>query len=187
MTGQRKLASLTTIPADIHFHLLSILPNFSDLGALILAHRRFHEVYKAGRKTLFQDVARNVLGCFSDEALLPARELEAGSGARYKLPDDPSTADISTKTALWIMNTNRVLKSPRDGGISSNESGQDKILVSLRRISASASAVHSTAMDDSLFFWEKEGSRSSGTINHRSLWHPSVFRHPPHVKAALGD
>jgi hypothetical protein len=99
-------SKFTTIPADIHHHLLSILPNFYDLGAVILTHRCFHDIYKARRNTLLDDVARNLLGCLFDEAVLLARAQEAAYGL-----GDPSVKGFSTNTVLLIVNNDYILNS----------------------------------------------------------------------------
>ncbi|KAF7338943.1 hypothetical protein MVEN_01970500 [Mycena venus] len=99
-------STLTTIPADIHYHLLSILPDFYDLGAVIRTHRCFHDVYKTRRKTLLDDVAKNLLGCLFDEAVLLARAQEATYGL-----GDPSVKGFSSDTVILVVNNDYILKS----------------------------------------------------------------------------
>ncbi|KAJ6568863.1 hypothetical protein B0H19DRAFT_1373300 [Mycena capillaripes] len=103
MTAQTKL---TTIPADIQHHLLSILPDFYDLGALILTHRCFHDIYKARRASLLDDVARNLLGYLFDEGVLLARAQEAAYGL-----GDASVKGFSSNTVLLIVNNNYIANS----------------------------------------------------------------------------
>ncbi|KAJ7362885.1 hypothetical protein DFH08DRAFT_951110 [Mycena albidolilacea] len=103
MVNQSKLI---TILSDIHYHLLSILPNFSDLGAAILTHRCFHDTYKTQRKTVLHDVARNMLGCLFDEALLLARAQEAAYGL-----GDPCSDDLTTNTVFLVVNNDYILRS----------------------------------------------------------------------------
>jgi hypothetical protein len=97
-------SKLTTIPADIHHQLLSILPNFQDLKATILTHRCFHNAYKARRKILLPDIAQNLLGCFFDEALL-AREQEVAYGRAV------STDEFSTNIVSLSVDNDHVVKS----------------------------------------------------------------------------
>ncbi|KAJ7633857.1 hypothetical protein DFH06DRAFT_1303280 [Mycena polygramma] len=101
--GQSKI---TTFPTDVRHHLLSILPNFYDLGAMILAHRCFHDVYKERRKILLEYVAQNLLGSLFDEAVLLARAQEAA----YEL-GDASVKGFSTNTVFLLVNNDYIVKS----------------------------------------------------------------------------
>ncbi|KAJ7745990.1 hypothetical protein B0H16DRAFT_1692821 [Mycena metata] len=99
--------TLTTVPTDIQHLLLSILPDFDDLGAMVLTHRAFHEIYKARQNSLLHDVARNLLGCLFDEALLLARQQDA------KFPalggGEAVDESLSTNIIGWIMNNDYVV------------------------------------------------------------------------------
>ncbi|KAJ7473966.1 hypothetical protein FB451DRAFT_283032 [Mycena latifolia] len=103
MANQSKL---TTIPADVQHRLLSLLPDFYDLGALILTSRCFHDVYKSRRKLLLNEVAQNLLGCFLDEATLLARAQEAA----YEL-GDASVKGFSSDTVLLLVNNDYIVHS----------------------------------------------------------------------------
>ncbi|KAJ7115330.1 hypothetical protein C8R44DRAFT_880638 [Mycena epipterygia] len=106
MTNQSKLVS---IPADIQHHLLSLLPDFYDLGALILTSRCFHDIYKSHRRLLLDEVAKNFLGCIFDEAMLLARAQEA----KYGL-GDPSVKGLSSNTIFLIVNNDYIVRSLED-------------------------------------------------------------------------
>ncbi|KAF8185277.1 hypothetical protein K438DRAFT_1937031 [Mycena galopus ATCC 62051] len=105
MTSQNNLR-LIAMPADIHYHLLNMLPDFADLGAIILTHRCFHDVYKTGQKTLLNDVAQNFLGCLFDQALLLARAQKAAYGL-----GDLFTKSLSTNTVVLLGNNDYILQS----------------------------------------------------------------------------
>ncbi|KAJ6505803.1 hypothetical protein C8R47DRAFT_1102467 [Mycena vitilis] len=105
MSSQRQ-SKITTTPIDIRHHLLSILPDFYDLGAMILSHRCLHDVYKERRKILLEDVARNLLGSLFDEAALLAR----GQEAAYEL-GDASVKGFSTNTVFLLVNNDYIVKS----------------------------------------------------------------------------
>ncbi|KAK7065072.1 hypothetical protein R3P38DRAFT_2827766 [Favolaschia claudopus] len=99
-------SKLLSIPADIHYLLLSILPDFRDLAALILTHRCFYGVFKTGEKTLLEAVARNFLGAFYDEAVALAYE-KRPSHRRRKRRSTP----LTSKIARSIKRSNHVLES----------------------------------------------------------------------------
>ncbi|KAJ7726575.1 hypothetical protein DFH07DRAFT_782702 [Mycena maculata] len=101
-----KRSTLTTIPTDLQYHLLSILPHFYDLGALILTARCFHDIYKPRRKPLLDAVGRNFLGCLFDEALLLARTQESA----YEL-GDASVEGFSSVTVLLVINNDYIANS----------------------------------------------------------------------------
>ncbi|KAJ7745982.1 hypothetical protein B0H16DRAFT_1462575 [Mycena metata] len=99
--------TLTSIPTDIQHLLLTMLPDFDDLGAMILTHRAFHEIYKARQNSLLHDVARNFLGCLFDEALLLARRQEAKYTA---LGGGEAVAEgLSTNIITFIINNDYVV------------------------------------------------------------------------------
>ncbi|KAJ7152479.1 hypothetical protein C8R46DRAFT_1197664 [Mycena filopes] len=100
------MANLISIPTNIRHRLLSILPDFIDLGAMILTHRAFHATYEARRNSLLNDVARNLLGCLFGDALLLARAQEL----TYQLGDG-DVARFSTNRVLLLVNNDYVVKS----------------------------------------------------------------------------
>ncbi|KAK7007885.1 hypothetical protein R3P38DRAFT_2792020 [Favolaschia claudopus] len=104
-------SKLLSIPADIHYLLLSILPDFRDLAALILTHRCIYGVFKAGEKTLLEAVARNFLGAFYDEAVILAYEQGL---SRYRRTTNKSTAEgikLTSRIVQSIERNSNVLKS----------------------------------------------------------------------------
>ncbi|KAJ7691346.1 hypothetical protein B0H17DRAFT_1133866 [Mycena rosella] len=114
MANQSKL---TSIPADVQHHLLSFLPDFYDLGALILTSRCFHDVYQSRRKILLDEVAQNLLGCLFDEATLLARAQEA----KYGL-GDASVKGFSSDTVLLVVNNDYITPESRHDSIYDAES-----------------------------------------------------------------
>ncbi|KAJ7079499.1 hypothetical protein C8R43DRAFT_1115632 [Mycena crocata] len=103
MNRQNKL---NTIPADIQHHLLSLLPDFIDLGAVILAARSFHDIYKAHRASLIDQVAKNLVGSLFAEATLLARRQEEV----YNLGDE-SVKGFSSNTVILVVNNDYVVRS----------------------------------------------------------------------------
>ncbi|KAJ7744142.1 hypothetical protein B0H16DRAFT_994890 [Mycena metata] len=99
------MASITSIPMVIRHHLLSMLPNFLDLGAMILTHRSFHDAYKVRRNSLLNEVARNLLGCMFHEALLLARAQEVA----YQLGD--GSVAFSTNRVFLLVNNDYIVNS----------------------------------------------------------------------------
>ncbi|KAJ7447579.1 hypothetical protein B0H11DRAFT_365848 [Mycena galericulata] len=97
---------LITVPTDVQYHLLSILPHFYDLGALILTARCFHDIYKAKRRLLLDEVGKNFLGSLFDEALLLARAQEAAYGL-----GDASVEGFSTNTIFLVINNDYIATS----------------------------------------------------------------------------
>ncbi|KAJ7726565.1 hypothetical protein DFH07DRAFT_852677 [Mycena maculata] len=103
MANQSKL---TTIPADLQYRLLSILPHFYDLGALILTARCFYDIYKAHSQPLLDAVGKIFLGSLFEEALVLARTQEAAYGL-----GDASVEGFSGNTVLLVINNDYIARS----------------------------------------------------------------------------
>ncbi|KAJ6605375.1 hypothetical protein DFH09DRAFT_1269647 [Mycena vulgaris] len=102
MGNHRKL---TTIPSDIQHYLLSLLPDFYDLGALVLTSRCFHDIYKSRRTFFLDEVARNLLGALFTDAILLARAQEATCHL-----GDRSAKGFSSDTVLLVINNNYIVR-----------------------------------------------------------------------------
>ncbi|KAJ7159728.1 hypothetical protein C8R46DRAFT_1354360 [Mycena filopes] len=102
---------LTDIPTDIQHLLLGILPNFGDLGAMILTHRVFHDIYQERKAALLQDVARNFLGPLLDESILLVRAQEAKSTRKGGKAVAAVPEGFSSTAVLLLMNNDCVVKA----------------------------------------------------------------------------
>ncbi|KAJ6552832.1 hypothetical protein B0H19DRAFT_1155050 [Mycena capillaripes] len=75
------MASLSTIPQDVHYQLLNSLPDFKDLSAAVLSARPLHNAFQTNRKRVLSAVGRNFLGTVFTDALLLARCQEKHDGS----------------------------------------------------------------------------------------------------------
>ncbi|KAK7065062.1 hypothetical protein R3P38DRAFT_2827732 [Favolaschia claudopus] len=107
-------SKLTATPADILYILLGILPDFTDLGALILTHRCFYEVFAAGKHTLLNAVGRNFLGCCFNEAVSLAIEQPAPKSKSSQGTIEPGTSPkicVRSSIVSQLIENERVLRT----------------------------------------------------------------------------
>jgi hypothetical protein len=74
------MASLSTIPQDIHYHLLTSLSDFKSLAAAVLSTRTLHNAFQSNRRRILSSVGHNFLGSVFTDALLLARCQEKRDG-----------------------------------------------------------------------------------------------------------
>ncbi|KAK7065053.1 hypothetical protein R3P38DRAFT_3250517 [Favolaschia claudopus] len=103
MARQSKLIAL---PAAAQHLILSLVPDFYDLGALILTHRSFYDIFYENKQPLLATVARNLLGSLFDEAILLARAQERCYGL-----GDPKKNGFSSNRILLLVNNDYILRS----------------------------------------------------------------------------
>ncbi|KAJ7830129.1 hypothetical protein B0H13DRAFT_1916068 [Mycena leptocephala] len=65
--------SLTTVPREMHYRLLTALPSFPDPAATVLAACLLHSAFDAHRRKVVSAVGRNFLGGIFTDALPLAR------------------------------------------------------------------------------------------------------------------
>ncbi|KAF8146872.1 hypothetical protein K438DRAFT_493787 [Mycena galopus ATCC 62051] len=76
---------LSILPDDIQCKLLSFLPNFSVLHAVLLTSRSFHSVFLTRRDLVLKHVAENLLGLALGEELIGDSEnASEPSSSSYK-------------------------------------------------------------------------------------------------------
>ncbi|KAJ6505789.1 hypothetical protein C8R47DRAFT_1102427 [Mycena vitilis] len=124
------MPSLSTLPQDIHYHLLSSLSSFADLAATVLAARPLHTAFQTHRARVLSSVARNFVGgerLFGDALLLVRCQEKAygygydygstltsgvrGRGAKTKNMSKPKakTKGLSSGTIRLLMGNARVV------------------------------------------------------------------------------
>ncbi|KAK7065063.1 hypothetical protein R3P38DRAFT_2827738, partial [Favolaschia claudopus] len=108
-------SKLVATPADILHILLSTLPDFTDLGALILTHRCFYEVFTASKHSLLNAVGRNMLGAYFNEAVSLAIEQNTSDGTAKRTIESNKTQQIQVSSAIisQLMDNERVLSTLR--------------------------------------------------------------------------
>ncbi|KAF8185266.1 hypothetical protein K438DRAFT_1973978 [Mycena galopus ATCC 62051] len=75
------MASLASVPQDIHYHILASLADFKDLSSTVLSTRMLHNAFQTNRRRVLSSVARNFLGGVFIDALLLARCQEKRNGS----------------------------------------------------------------------------------------------------------
>ncbi|KAJ7611536.1 hypothetical protein DFH06DRAFT_1244401 [Mycena polygramma] len=125
------MPSLSTLPQDIHYHLLSSLSSFADLAATVLAARPLHTAFQTHRARVLSSVARNYVGggrLFGDALLLVRCQEKAygygcdygststsgvhgvrGKGAKTKNKSKPKTKGLSSGTVRLLVGNARVV------------------------------------------------------------------------------
>ena len=91
--------SLSTIPPEIHYRLLSSLSDFSSLSAAVLTVRPLHAAFDAQRRKVLSSVGRNFLGSLFSDALLLARCQEKRDGVVEAKGLSPSTVRLLVNNA----------------------------------------------------------------------------------------
>jgi hypothetical protein len=93
--------SLTTVPSEIHYRLLSSLSDFSSLSAAVLTARPLHAAFDARRRKVLSSVGWNFLGSLFSDALLLARcqEKRDGLSPREVKGLSPSTVRLLVNNA----------------------------------------------------------------------------------------
>ncbi|KAJ7447563.1 hypothetical protein B0H11DRAFT_2082626 [Mycena galericulata] len=81
MSSSSSPRTLATMPPEVHYHVLTALASFQDLGATVLAARPLHAAFDAHRRKVLSSVGRNFLGALFTDALLLARCLEKRDGS----------------------------------------------------------------------------------------------------------
>ncbi|KAJ7623052.1 hypothetical protein DFH06DRAFT_1230775 [Mycena polygramma] len=124
------MPSLSTLPQDIHYHLLSCLSSFADLAATVLAARPLHTAFQTHRARVLSSVARNFVGggrLFGDALLLVrCQEKAYGYGCDY---GSTSASGVRGKGAKKP----KVKPKPKTKGLSS---GTVRLLVANARVVA---------------------------------------------------